>query len=102
MNTFFNNKMNIFFIQILSILTILPLYSIFEDSYLSFTLVTLGLYPHSPAHSCKEIRDVGGSRNDGKYWIDPEKKGNPLKVYCDMTTDGGRLRYENLIDAPYR
>ena len=23
--------------------------------------------------------------------IDPEKSGNPLKVYCDMTTDGGEI-----------
>ena len=60
------------------------------DKYLSIA-ATLGLYSHDPAHSCKEIRDVaGGSRKDGKYWIDPEKNGNPLNVYCDMTTDGGK------------
>ena len=54
-----------------------------------FVAVTLGLYSHDPAHSCKEIRDLGVSRKDGKYWIDPEKNGIPLNVYCDMTTDGG-------------
>ena len=42
---------------------------------------------NDPAHSCKEVRDQG----DGKYWIDPEKNGKPLKVYCDMTTDGGKV-----------
>ncbi|KAL9973976.1 hypothetical protein ACROYT_G020503 [Oculina patagonica] len=47
-----------------------------------------GLSVHNPAHSCKEMRDLGVSR-DGKYWIDPAKNGNPLNVYCDMTTDGG-------------
>lgn len=26
------------------------------------------------------------------YWIDPENNTNPLSVYCDMTTDGGKLR----------
>ena len=26
---------------------------------------------------------------DGEYWIDPEKNSRPLKVLCDMTTDGG-------------
>ena len=52
---------------------------------------TLGLYSSDPAHSCKEMRDLGLSRKDGKYWIDPEKNGNPLKVFCDMTTDGGML-----------
>lgn len=29
---------------------------------------------------------------DGEYWIDPEKSGNPLKVFCDMTTDGGKIQ----------
>ena len=42
-------------------------------------------------HSCVDIRDSGDSRGDGEYWIDPERSGNPLKVFCDMTTDGGRL-----------
>ena len=41
------------------------------------------------AHSCKHIRDSGRSKGDGEYWIDPEKNGNPLKVYCDMTNAGG-------------
>ncbi|XP_022806681.1 uncharacterized protein LOC111343760 isoform X1 [Stylophora pistillata] len=50
---------------------------------------TLGLYSSNPAHSCKEMRDLGLSRKNGRYWIDPEKNGNPLKVFCDMTTDGG-------------
>ena len=44
-----------------------------------------------PAHSCKSIRDSGDSRGDGRYWIDPENSGNPLKVYCDMTTEGGEI-----------
>ncbi|KAL9957010.1 hypothetical protein ACROYT_G038587 [Oculina patagonica] len=42
-----------------------------------------------PAHSCKDVLDSGDSKGDGEYWFDPEKNGNPLKVYCDMTTDGG-------------
>ena len=50
-----------------------------------------GLYSHQPAHFCKDIRDSGDSKGDGEYWIDPEKSGNPLKVFCDMTTDGGKL-----------
>ena len=44
-----------------------------------------------PAYSCKSIRDSGDSKGDGRYWIDPENSGNPLKVYCDMTTDGGEI-----------
>ena len=48
-------------------------------------------YSGQPGRSCKHIRDSGGSRGDGEYWIDPERNGNPLKVFCDMTTDGGML-----------
>ena len=44
-----------------------------------------------PAYSCNSIRDSGDSKGDGRYWIDPENSGNPLKVYCDMTTDGGEI-----------
>ena len=51
-----------------------------------------GLYSNKPGHSCKDIRDSGDSKGDGEYWIDPEKGGHPFKVYCDMTTDGGKLR----------
>lgn len=51
-----------------------------------------GLYFNQPGHSCKDIRDSGDSKGDGEYWIDPEKSGKPLKVYCDMTTNGGKLR----------
>ena len=32
----------------------------------------------------------GTTTGDGEYWIDPQKNGDPLKVYCDMTTDGGK------------
>ena len=50
-----------------------------------------GLYANQPGHSCKDIQDSGDSKGDGEYWIDPEKTGNPFKVYCDRTTDGGEL-----------
>ena len=43
----------------------------------------------NPGKSCKDILDNGAATDDGEYWIDPEKRGRPLKVYCDMTTDGG-------------
>ena len=43
-----------------------------------------------PAFSCKEILDSGHSKGDGEYWIDPEKSGSPLKVYCDMSRYGGK------------
>ena len=55
-----------------------------------FFVGTRGLLANQPAHSCKDIRDSGDSKGDGEYWIDPEKSGNPLKVFCDMTTDGGK------------
>ena len=59
--------------------------------YILLLLVNRGLYYHLPAQSCKEILELGISKLDGKYWIDPEKNGKALKVYCDMTTDGGRV-----------
>ena len=46
-----------------------------------------------PFRSCKDIRDAGYAKGDGRYIIDPENNGNPLKVYCDMTTDGGKIRH---------
>lgn len=41
--------------------------------------------------SCKEILEAGLSTGNGTYLIDPDGVGGkpPLKVYCDMTTDGG-------------
>ena len=33
---------------------------------------------------------MGASNGDGKYWIDPANDGKHLKVFCDMTTDGGK------------
>ena len=55
-----------------------------------FIVGTRGLNSHLP-QACKDIRDSGDSKGNGKYWIDPEKSGNPLNVYCDMTTDGGTI-----------
>jgi hypothetical protein len=36
--------------------------------------------------SCKSL--LNASRGDGIYWINPDG-ANLMKVYCDMTTDGG-------------
>ena len=57
-----------------------------------FSIKAKGWYSHNAAHSCKDIRDSGDSKGDGAYWIDLENNGNPLKVYCDMTTDGGEMQ----------
>ena len=43
----------------------------------------------NPGKSCKDILESGAATDDGEYWIDSEKDGSPLKVYCDMTTDRG-------------
>ncbi|XP_068704569.1 uncharacterized protein [Montipora foliosa] len=45
----------------------------------------------SGTKSCKHIRDMNVSnwKEDGYYWIDPASDGTYLKVFCDMTTDGG-------------
>lgn len=43
-----------------------------------------------------DIRDSGDSKGDGEYWIDAENNGHPLKVYCDMTTDGGEIQMKEI------
>lgn len=55
-----------------------------------FVTANKGWFSNHPGQSCKDIVDSGYSRGDGVYWIDPENNGNPLSVYCDMTTDGGK------------
>ena len=50
----------------------------------------LGYFSVNPGKSCKHILESNDSKGDGEYWIDPEGKGDPLKVYCDMKIDGGR------------
>ncbi|XP_078348861.1 uncharacterized protein LOC144633847 [Oculina patagonica] len=42
-----------------------------------------------PGISCQDVLQRGLSVGDGEYLIDPENDGSTLKVYCDMTTDGG-------------
>lgn len=65
-------------------------YLINKSSHFLVNIDVLGWFSYHPGHSCKHIRDSGSSRGDGEYWIDPEKNGNPLKVYCDMTNAEGK------------
>ena len=60
-------------------------------------LGVLGKVSTNPGNSCKDIMERGATTGDGEYWIDPQKNGDPLKVYCDMTTDGGK----QIINALY-
>ena len=57
-----------------------------------FITVPLGPIPELPADSCKEIKASEGREQavNGSYWLDLEKNGDPLNLYCDMTTDGGK------------
>ena len=67
------------------------LFFLFVCLFVFYVTKGIGWIYHLPALSCKNIRDVGDSKGDGEYWIDPAKNGKPFKVYCDMTTDGGLL-----------
>ena len=49
-----------------------------------------GLNPSTPGRSCKDIVLSGIPVRSGEYWIDPENSGNPFKVFCDMSTNGGK------------
>lgn len=44
-----------------------------------------------PPPSCKAIKNALPASTDGDYMIDPDGSGplGAIKVYCDMTTDGG-------------
>ena len=48
-----------------------------------------GFNPSTPGRSCKDIVVSGIPVRSGEYWIDPENSGNPFKVFCDMSTNGG-------------
>ena len=64
--------------------------------------VEKGWYSSHPGHSCRDIYDSGDARGDGEYWIDPEKNGNPLKVFCDMSRAGGEYQcWIVMIKRPY-
>ena len=53
--------------------------------------VFLGSIPALPADSCQEIKaSEGEAVVSGNYWLDLENNGNPVNLYCDMTSDGGK------------
>jgi cysteine-rich repeat protein len=57
--------------------------------------VGVGSSQSSPGRSCKNIKTVRAAANqrgpNGSYWVDPDggNVSNAVRVYCDMTTDGG-------------
>ncbi|PFX17832.1 hypothetical protein AWC38_SpisGene17811 [Stylophora pistillata] len=56
----------------------------------------IGHVKEKPGNSCKHIMDTGSSKGNGEYWIDLGKSGDPLKVCCDLTTDGEIIRQDKL------
>ena len=43
-----------------------------------------------PGSSCKDILTSGEAQGNGGYWIDPTDSGDPFKVFCDMSSYGGK------------
>ena len=71
-----------------------------RKSFSSSLSVGEGLFPEFPGISCEDIRKLTHAKENGEYWIDPKATGHPFKVYCDMTTDGGKfcpLRKRSLL-----
>lgn len=58
------------------------------DSATTLNISTEGAAATNPATSCKSIKNTN-SQGDGWYWIQPKVINHPIRVYCDMTTDGG-------------
>ena len=63
----------------------------FYVSSLFSEIIKKGSSPDFPGVSCKDILKYTNAQKNGDYWIDPKGKGHPIKVYCDMTTDGGKF-----------
>jgi len=45
-----------------------------------------------PGSTCKDILITGEAQGEGEYSIKPTSSGDPLRVFCDMTTDQGTLK----------
>ena len=50
----------------------------------------LGQVISKPGLSCEHVLEHGIPVGDREYWIDIENDGDPIKVFCDMTTDAGK------------
>lgn len=56
-------------------------------------VVHLGKDKDLPGLSCKDISDSHKGLASGVYWIDPTDSKDPFTVFCDMTTDGGKINH---------
>lgn len=78
------------FLLNLSFLILNDLY-IFLECY--FPVVPLGSLPELPAESCSEIKaSEGVAAKSSLYWLDLDRSGNSIQVYCDMINEGLFLR----------
>ncbi|QFR39777.1 hypothetical protein A9Q91_03205 [Candidatus Gracilibacteria bacterium 28_42_T64] len=68
-------------------------YTAYIDNTEKVTGSGVVLIGSNPTSTCKRIKDIKGSSDDGIYTIDPEGNGTGFDVYCDMTSDGGGWTY---------
>jgi len=55
----------------------------------NFPIVPLGSIPELPGESCSEIKaSEGVEAISAVYWLDPQRTGNSIRVFCDMINEG--------------
>lgn len=57
---------------------------------MSYACISVGQDSCQVRRSCNDIIQNKESRGNGEYTINPGGRGE-LRVYCDMTTEGGKV-----------
>ena len=58
-------------------------------SYHNFLVAVIGSTRETPGESCLHLLDLHGQLKSGLFWVQMDE---PVRMYCDMTTDGGETQ----------